>query len=134
MRYLLLINLFAVLIYAESFIDKESSLYWYNPDESMTEELTWHDAKLYCEDLEYDGYNDWRLPTVRELYTLVDVTKRDPAIKKGLKFTQMDYYWSATTSASNSSKKWCVDFKSGYVKTFHESNDYYIRCVRGVKR
>ncbi|MCP4708012.1 MAG: DUF1566 domain-containing protein, partial [Planctomycetes bacterium] len=40
--------------------------------------MAWEDALGYCEDLEYAGYSDWRLPNAKELQSIVDYT-RSPA-------------------------------------------------------
>ncbi len=36
------------------------------------EHYTWDDAARYASDLELAGYDDWRMPTMKELYSLVD--------------------------------------------------------------
>jgi|688.fasta_scaffold2146640_2 hypothetical protein len=48
--------------------------------------LNWYDAKLYCELLEIDGKNDWRLPTIEEMIS-ISVSNHD--------FEQM-WYWTGT--------------------------------------
>ncbi len=48
--------------------DESSGLMWQNGDESNFE---WVQAKSYCQDLDWGGYSDWRLPTISELRTLI---------------------------------------------------------------
>lgn len=58
---------------------------------------------------------DWRLPTMNELCTMIDFSRRDPALPKGHVFSNVPsgYHWSATTLDHHSETAWIVYFESG---------------------
>lgn len=93
-------------------------------------------AVEYCQNLMADGVtvagsaqNVWRLPTVRELQSVVDYNLVVPATT--LPNTQSDYYWSSTTYADDSAYAWFVSMNYGYVSSDYKGNDYNLaRCVR----
>jgi len=58
---------------------------------------------------------DWRLPAMSELCTLIDFSRRDPALPSGHMFSAAPpgYHWSATTLDHHSGLAWIVYFASG---------------------
>ncbi|MGD9056870.1 MAG: DUF1566 domain-containing protein [Desulfobacterales bacterium] len=58
---------------------------------------------------------DWRLPSMSEMCTLIDFSKRNPALPDGHMFSDFPsgYYWSATTLDNNPGMAWIVYFESG---------------------
>lgn len=48
--------------------DPNTGLMW--QQSPPVEGMTWYEAKEYCENLEFGGYSDWRLPTLKELFSI----------------------------------------------------------------
>ncbi|MBI4791914.1 MAG: DUF1566 domain-containing protein [Deltaproteobacteria bacterium] len=83
---------------------------------------------------DFGGHADWRLPTVKELSTLVnsDIPYPGPTINTTyFPETVSSCYWSSTTNANYTNGAWPVDFYNGYVENgYYKSNSYYVRAVR----
>ena len=98
-------------------------------------EMTWHAALEYADSLILDGKNDWRLPSVSELETLLDrgvlYYELRPIIREDVPFQDTLSYWSATTFADHTNNAWIVMFDGAYVLSYYKSNAYHVRCVRG---
>ena len=76
----------------------------------------------------------WRLPNVKELLSLTDFGRYNPALPSGHPFTGTNissYYWSSTTGAGGPGGAWGVGFYDGYVGYGLKSGSLYVRCVRG---
>jgi len=59
----------------------------------------WPDAMKKCEKFRHGGYDDWRLPTIKEWKTLLDTKKQCPALVEPNPFENMIVhmpYWSET--------------------------------------
>ena len=64
----------------------------------------------------YGGFSDWRLPTFKELSSIVNSGTYSPAINTDyFPNTKSSYYWSSTTHAGDTSSAWCVNFSDGDV-------------------
>lgn len=107
--------------------DTKTNLQW---TKDYGTSLTWQQALSYCENLDYGGYTDWRLPNIKELETLVDDTKYNPASS----FPEMpsSWFWSSSSFVSPTYDAWYVYFGYGYVnynnKAHHYSNARCVRC------
>lgn len=78
------------------------------------------------------GYDSgWRLPTRKELLSIVNVEASRPAID-GAYFpgTQSDAYWSSDSRASSATHAWYVSFSGGSAQYVSKTSAFYVRLVR----
>ena len=76
--------------------DQVTDLIWQQRTDGQTRD--WEGSIQYCEDLVFAGYDDWKLPSNKELSSTVDLRKQKPAIDTRF-FPDTDYkayYWSRT--------------------------------------
>jgi hypothetical protein len=97
---------------------------------------TWAEAGSYCSALWLDGPG-WRLPTIVELRSIVDLSQEGPAIDPAA-FPGTPAKaggWSSTKVQGNLSYAWYVNFLSGSSGTLAVSGSppistCHVRCVR----
>ncbi len=114
----------------EIVLDTKTNLVWQDNSEAKTITKTWSEAISYCENLTFASYDDWRLPNINELKTIVDSSRYSPAIKSQFVNVASSYYWSSTTYASYTSYAWFVYFNVGGTDDYDKALSGYVRCVR----
>lgn len=119
----------------ETFTDSSTGLMWQDSSNLRTR-IKWKEAYAYCENSTYAGYEDWRMPTLNELNSIVDKNNM-PAIKSGFSyvahnnFYPSDAYWSSSKYDNSDVIKSVIAFEDGayFGGTMYEDKNY-IRCVR----
>ena len=77
-------------------------------------------------------HTDWRLPTRRELQTVVDAGGSNPAITASyFPNTTASIYWSSSSNVPNPASAWIVDFANGVTNIGGKTFVSYVRLVRG---
>jgi hypothetical protein len=113
--------------------DNKTTLIWQQASSSTTYDYA--SAANYCSQntpgLPGSG---WRLPTVKELLTIVDDSATSPPTIDTTAFTltQAGIYWTSTTHAQDATFIWGVDFSTGGSPGAYPmaSSLLYLRCVR----
>jgi hypothetical protein len=83
-------------------------------------------------------YTDWRMPSLRELKSLVDfsvpATWAAPTIDANyFPNTQISYFWTANNYSAVSNFAWTVYFYDGVSKAQYKTDGHYVRLVRGAQ-
>jgi hypothetical protein len=107
--------------------DRLTGLQWLEDANLCQWPLTWHEAHERVAGLArraHAGRNDWRLPTRRELRSLVCHQNARPALPDGHPFTNvfLGWYWSSTTAARNRDYAWSLQITGGRM-FFHHKDD-----------
>lgn len=77
-------------------------------------------------------YTDWRMPTRRELLTLIYVSASIPAVDQSyFPDPPPTPFWTVSSYAPAPSSAWYVDFVDGYSNSADKSSAYAARLVRG---
>ena len=77
------------------------------------------------------GYADWRLPTRKELLSIIDYGSAIPMIDSNYFPTAGEFIWSSTPLALETSSAWGVYFNYGNSFSFDRQNARQVRLVRG---
>ena len=110
--------------------DTQTGLMWQQATDAGT--MIWKSALSYCEGLGLSGYSDWRLPTRKELRSIVDYSRYNPSIDTSyFPNTHSSDYWSSTTHALGTDYAWSMYFDYGYDNYSLKSYGGYVRAVRG---
>jgi hypothetical protein len=111
--------------------DNNTGLIWHQADIAITD---WEAALASCEGDSLSGTDDWRLPNIKELESILSYTQSShPAIDQVyFPNTESKPYYSSTSVEYDSSKAWAIDFLNGrtMLRTKSGTSPYYIRCVR----
>ncbi|MDN3682052.1 DUF1566 domain-containing protein [Vibrio tapetis subsp. quintayensis] len=91
----------------------------------------WQQALTLAKDHEFAGKNDWRLPNVKELASIVEVSCVTPAINTDIFSNTTDGYLTSSSYARSNSYAWTVYFNGGYVNISGTKNYNRVRLVRG---
>ena len=97
---------------------------------------TWQAALQRAETLNagagFAGFNDWRLPNIKELSSIVEEQCFAPAINATLfpNTPPSSWYWSSSPYAAYASGGWSVGFRNGFDFVYLKSNNFYVRLVR----
>lgn len=82
-------------------LDRATGLTWQRSDDGRTR--NWQQALAYCAALKLDGHDDWRLPNIKELQSIVDYSRHAPALDE--RYLNMSdakgWFWSSTTHGDN---------------------------------
>ena len=113
-------------------LDNKTKLTW--QQQAPTATYNWADAKTYCAGLGGTlGGSGWRLPTIKELTTLIDYSQGTPPVIDTTVFpgTPVAYFWSSTPMAGSTTYAWNLYFYFGnpHVNALTD-NTLSVLCVR----
>ena len=114
--------------------DLNTNLMWYQDE---LEDMSFDVATEFCKKLNFAGHNDWRIPNIKELGTILDVSKKDEywghkKIFPNIKTAPLGFYWASSTFGSTFG--WGINFLFGYDGYYADKIDgkYPFRPVRDI--
>lgn len=93
--------------------------------------ITWANGITYANGLTFADFSDWRMPNIKELFSIVTFNIWTPAIDEPPFANTPDRkYWSSTTFIGDTTQVWLIDFTRGKVDYELKTEEGHIRCVR----
>ena len=120
---------------SDVFTDKDTGLMWQDNSAAKYALKDWQGAMAFCSQLHLAGYDDWRLPKIKELIPILSTKPRDGGMKKGFKnIGGSGYYWSSSEHESSKDFAWMMNFKRGFEYNNYKTYERHVRCVRGSSK
>jgi hypothetical protein len=124
--------------------DLATGLMWQKGDSGTT--MNWQQALDYAENLEYAGYDDWRLPNAKELQSIVDYTRAPDAQNPAQQGAAIDpvfditsddsFFWTSTTHVEGPAGDYAAYIAFGqawgYMQEPPNSGNYVLQNVHGA--
>lgn len=135
MKKIILLLSISVLAFAgaykhkQSVIDTKNHLQWQDMPDNQDLDRKYREANSYCKSLDLLSYNDWRLPTVKELQSMVAISKD----KKLFKFVAVDGYWSSEEDKKDEVNVMEAFSTNGHVFAADRCDTSHFRCVRDYR-
>lgn len=115
----------------DTVVDTKTGLTWQRAASPNAE--TWTQAQTTCAGLIATlPEGTWRLPTIKELQTLVDYSATTSPVLDATAFPDMPgtAFWSLTPFAGTVDTAWMLEFATGVPYSPLKTTPYYVRCVR----
>jgi len=107
--------------------NSENSTDTYNEGENTTSFI------LEMNRNQYGGFQDWRIPSIKELASILNLGKKYPAMDLAFFDNNMsEIYWSSTSYVNRENSAWCVQMSNGKCCDQSISKKNYVRAVRGA--
>ncbi|WP_440905509.1 DUF1566 domain-containing protein [Catenovulum sp. SX2] len=103
--------------------------------DGVAKTVNWQQALQASEQTSVAGYDDWRLPNVKELMQIIERSCAEPATQDSLfPSTKNEVYWTSSPvfNTSIDNLVWTVHFKEGSNAQKDKSNFNFVRFVRKV--
>ena len=118
--------------------DNYTGLVWQQGYSSAA--MSFDEARGYCTGLGLNG-GTWRLPSVRELATLVDEAQVAPAINRSMfpntRYGSGVWYWASHAARNNPAAAWALNYDDGFTGfnagmsgSWNYFTAAWVRCVR----
>jgi hypothetical protein len=93
--------------------------------------MSWQTALTAGDSSSFAGYSDWRLPNAKELQSIIDSSRVDPAIDPIFSNTLNGAFWSSTSYQPLPSSAEIVWFNTGKTSSADKAgSNLYVRLVR----
>jgi hypothetical protein len=102
--------------------NSRTSLMWQKESDNVPRPLG--EAIGYCESLDFAGFQDWRLPNIKELHSIVKFGNSPAIDQTFFPDTSKGSFWSSTYA-------WGIIFREGQLVPYDSTGEGYVRCARG---
>ena len=107
----------------DGILDNLTKLVWYPQAYITSNPSSWDEALASVRVLAQKSGKPWRLPTINELESIVDVSLHSPALPKNHPFTAVkEAYWSSTTSYFETDWAYVLYLHKGAVGVGYKNN------------
>ncbi|MBQ4811992.1 DUF1566 domain-containing protein [Pseudoalteromonas luteoviolacea] len=100
--------------------------------DNKEQKLSWQEALSAAKSSRIANFDDWQLPNVKELSSIVERSCEDPAINATVFLgNHSGNYWTSTTNIKDPSRAWTYQFQDGLNdSSSSKSSDAFVRLMR----